>query len=190
MKRILLASLVVAVGLQAAAGPAAARPRAAAKGEPERVAIVLGQGFPIHRPFPSCVVHRPQRAIIDPYVVYGPPVLWMPVIVPLPSRPHVVWEDGETLVKREGWADVQMNVKNRGIRLYLELTGRTQLEFADIMFATGEGHAVDFDKGVYKPGIYTLFDFSEGHEVREVRYVRLVARAKGAESRLIVRMER
>ncbi len=188
MRRFVWCSLVVVAALTTLAGAAsAARVVRVERRGHVRTRVVVREGFPIRRTLPVVVVHRPQRVVVTERIVYARPVIWAPVVVPLPPRERLVWEDGETLVRDEGWADVQLDVNDRGEKLYLELTGRTRLDFAEVVFGNGEAQVVDFNERAYRPGIYSLLDFPDG---RHVRFVHLVARAMSPESRVIVRMEK
>jgi len=53
------------------------------------------------------------------------------------------------------------------------------------VFENGDTQVVDFRDKIYGPGIYSLFDFKDG---RRVDHVRMVARAKSDEAKVIVRM--
>jgi len=188
MRRFTWWSLVAALGLLTLAGAASAgRVKVVERRGHVRTRVVVREHFPIRRQLPVVVVRRPQRVVVTERIVYAPPVIWAAVVVSLPPRERLVWEDGETLVKGEGWTDVQLDVNDRGQKLYLELTGRTKLEFAEVVFGDGEARVVDFAQRDHPPGIYSLLDFRDG---RMVRYVHLVARATSAESRVIVRMEK
>ena len=188
MKRCLWWSLVAWLALAVFAMPvSAARMRVAERHGPVRTRAVVHEGFPIHRPLPVVVVRRRSGVVLRERIVYGPPIVWAPVIVPQPPRAHLAWEDGETLVRREGWTDVQLDVNDRGRRLCLEVTGRTRLEFAEVVFGDGQARVVDFGQRACRPGIYSLLDFRDG---RLVLYVHLVARAVSPESRVMVRLEK
>jgi hypothetical protein len=81
--------------------------------------------------------------------------------------------------------DVALEVNDRGRELFLEMIGRAQLDWAEVVFGNGQARVVDFRERTHKPGLYSLLDFRDG---RMVRYVRLVARAQSPEARLVVRM--
>jgi hypothetical protein len=189
MRRIIVAALIAILALQAAPS-LAERDRMVRRERHGRVVtrtrVVVHRGFPIHRNLPVVVVRR-HPVVLTERIVYGAPLLWAGLVVPLPARERLIWEDSETLDKSEGWTDVVLDVNGRGERLFLELTGRTQIGFAEVVFGNDEARVVDFNEGTRKPGIYDLLDFRGG---RDVRYVRLVARAMEPTVRVIVRMER
>ncbi len=187
MRRIVWWGLAAALGVVMLAGVASAARVRRERPAHVHTTVVVREGFPLHRRWPAVVVHRPARVVVAERIVYAAPVTWAPVIVPLPPPERLAWEDGETLVRDEGWADVQLDVNDRGERLFLELRGRTRLQFAEVIFGNGEARVVDFANRDYRPGIYSLLDFADG---RMVRYVHLVARATSPESRVIVRMEK
>jgi hypothetical protein len=89
--------------------------------------------------------------------------------------------------KSEGWTEVTLEVNDPGERIDLELTGRTQLDWSEVIFGNGQAEVVDFNAGTHRPGIYSLRNFRDG---LQVRYVRLLARAKSPESRIIVRLQK
>jgi len=69
--------------------------------------------------------------------------------------------------------------------LFLEVKGRAQVNFAEVVFDNGETQVVDFNDANLRTGVYQLLDFRDG---RKVDHVRLVADAKSADAKLIVRM--
>lgn len=152
----------------------------------QRTVVVVHRGFPIHRRLPAVVVRAPRRPVVVAPAVYLAPVVWAPRVVTLPARDVLLWEDGETLAKDEGWTEVTLGVERRGSALFLETGGRVQASFAEVVFANGEAQVVDFQDKAYKPGIYSLLDFRDG---RQVDHVRLVARAKSDEARVTLRLQ-
>jgi hypothetical protein len=186
MRRFLVVSMMAMVAIPVAAAAWAARVKVVERRGVVRTKVVVRPGFPIRRVAPVVVVHR-KPVVVTEGIVYGPVVMWRPVVVALPPRERLVWEDGETLLKPEGWTEFALEVNDRGDRLYLELTGRTQLDWAEVVFGNGQAEVVDFSARTRQPGIYPLLDFRDG---RTVRYVRLLARAQSPESRVIVRLQR
>ena len=184
MKRLVVSALIAALALQSAAPAFAARVRVVHRG-PHRTTVVVRPGFPLRRPLHVCVVRRPRVAVVVTPGIYLAPVFWTAAIIALPPRERLVWEDSETLVKDEDWTDFTLNVNDRGEKLYFELAGKAQLDFAEVVFGNGETQVVDFREYTRGPGIYSLLDFRDG---RQVSHVRLVARAKSGECRIIVRM--
>ena len=138
-----------------------------------RVNINLGFGHPIQRPR-TVIVHR-EPLIVERTVVYAAPVVWAPAIVVVPPRPRIVWEDSETILRREDWVDTNLAVHNTGEALLLRLEGRARVDFAEVHFRNGQARVVDFHESVLNPGVYRLLDFEPG---REVASVRLVAKAE------------
>jgi hypothetical protein len=112
-------------------------------------------------------------------------VVWTAVAVSAPPRERLVWEDGETLSREEGWTEFTLNADSRGEALYLEILGKAQLEFAEVVFENGEARVVDFNSRTRGSGVYSLLDFRDG---RKVDHVRMVARAKSDEARIVLRM--
>jgi hypothetical protein len=186
MRAVTILTLLACLGLQTVDASAARRARVVRRG-PHRTVVVVRAGHPIRRAHPVVVVRAPRRAVLVTTGAFLAPVLWAPAVVMLPARDRLVWEDSETLLKADDWTDFTLNVNDRGEKLYLELTGKAQLDFAEVVFGNGETQVVDFGEKTYGPGIYSLLDFRDG---REVSHVRMIARAKSPETRLIVRMQR
>jgi len=132
------------------------------------------------------VVVRRRPAPMDRRLVYMPaPLLWRGVVVVSPPRAHWAWQDSEVLGKWDGWTDVVLDVNGRGHGLYLDLSGPTQLDFAEVVFSNGRTQVVDFQQRTHRRGTYELLDFRSS--VR-VDYVRLVARAMAPSVRLSLQM--
>lgn len=156
-----------------------------------RVGIRVGVGHPLPRPNRTVVV-RPVRAgvVIAPAparVVYAPMVVWPRTIVRLPPRDRIIWEDSESLQRREDWVDTMLHVNNRGRGLFFRVDGRAEIDFAEVHFANGQVQVVDFKEGALNPGTYRLLDFADG---RHVDGVRLIARAQSRQARVTILMER
>ena len=99
-----------------------------------------------------------------------------------------MWEDGETLAKDEDWTEFTLTCDNRGTRLWLEVAaGKVQFDWAEVVFENGDAVVVDFAEKTHRPGLYSLLDFRDG---RKVDHVRLVARAKTPEARVVLKMEK
>jgi len=64
---------------------------------------------------------------------------------------------------------------------------RVLVDWAEVVFENGDTRAVDFDEKTLKPGLYSLLDFRDG---RKVDHVRMVARAKSYEARVVLKMEK
>ena len=186
MKRLLVVSMIALSVVLVTAEAWAARVKVVERGGQVRARVVVHPGFPIRRAAPVVVVRR-HPVVVAERITYARPILWAPLVVTLPPHERLGWEDSETLVKSDGWTEFALEVNGRGEKLYLELTGRTQLDWAEVVFADGRAEVVDFRANTHRPGIYALLDFRDG---RMVRYVRLVARAKSLESRVILRMQK
>jgi len=152
-----------------------------------RVNIRLGTGHPIRRT--RTVVVRPVRpaVVVAPRLVFAPPVVYRRTVVTLPARERLIWEDSETMRRNEDWVDTSLAVNQRGDKLFLRITGRAQIDFAEVHFQNGNVQVVDFQEGPMEAGTYSLLDFPDG---RTVNHVRLVARARSREARVAVLMAR
>ncbi len=186
MRRFLVVSIIALSAVLLTAEAGMARVKVAERKGRARTRVVVHPGFPIRRALPVVVLRR-RPVVVTERLVYVRPVIWLPLFVSLPPRARLVWEDGETLQKYEGWTEVALDVNDRGDKLYLELTGRTQLDWAEVVFGNGQAQVVDFNARTHRPGLYSLLDFRDG---RTVRYVRLLARAKSPQSRVVVRLQR
>ncbi len=151
-----------------------------------RVNVRLGAGHPIVRPGRTVLVRPVRKAVVvrSP-VVFAPPVFWTRAVVTLPPRDRMVWEDSETLRRREDWVDTTLGVDNRGDALFLKVNGRAQVDFAEVTFQNGQTQVVDFKEDLLGDGTYKLLDFADG---RHVVNVRLVARARTPQATLTVLM--
>jgi len=186
MRYFLVVSLIAPSALLLTVEAEAGRVKVVERRGHTRTKAVVHTGFPIRRSLPVVLV-RCRPVVVTERIVYAPLVIWRPLFVSLPSRERLGWEDGETLRESEGWTEAALDVNDRGEKLNLELTGRTQLDWAEVVFGNGQAEVVDFNAGTHRPGIYSLLDFRDG---RQVRYVRLLARAQSPESRIIVRLQR
>lgn len=150
-----------------------------------RVGIRIGAGHPLARPGRMVIVRpvRPAAVVVRAPIVYAPAVVWTRTVVALPPRPRLLWEDSETIARREDWVDTTLNVNNRGNALYLQIDGRAHLDFAEVMFENGQVQVVDFREGRVESGTFLLLDFANG---RNVNSVRLVAKSQSPRSRLTV----
>ena len=150
-----------------------------------RTRVVVSKGHPIRRPIPQVVVRR--TAVVVSAVTYAPAVVWAPVVIALPARERLVWEDSERIERDEDWVESNFGVNNRGRALVLNLQGRAQLNFAEVIFGNGQAQVVDFNERVREPGTYMLLDFKDG---REVKAVRIIARSRTPNAKLTVYMEK
>ena len=184
MKRIVLALLVVLSCCPWLLALAVAA-------QPHRATVVVAEGWPLHRPLKSVVVHSPRTAVHVQTSTYLAPVLFGGDAIKQSTAPPLdlfVWEDSETLVKGDDWTDVTLNANARGGKLWLEIPeGKAQIDWAQVIFGDGETQVVDFADKIHGAGLYALLNMQQD---RTVDHVRLVARAKSSEVRLVVRMEK
>lgn len=148
--------------------------------------VVVHRGFPIRRTLPVVVVRPARVAIISP-AIFLAPVFWVATAATAPPRERLVWEDGETLDREDGWTDFALHCGRRGNALYLDVEGRVQINFAEVVFSNGEALVVDFRESTRGSGIYRLIDFRDG---RRVDHVRMVARARTPAARIGLRLAR
>jgi len=186
MKRVFTVVLLLVLGLQIAAPALAARVRVVKRGH-HRTTVVVRRGFPIARAPRAVVVRAPRRAVVVAPAVFLAPVAFAAVVVAAPAREVVSWEDSETLVKDEDWTEFTLHADQRGRELLIEVEGRAQVEWAEVVFGNGEAAVVDFAARTHRPGLYRLLDFRDG---RHVDHVRMVARAKSETARITLRMVR
>ena len=150
-----------------------------------RVKVRVGPGHPIARAGRTVIVRpaRPAAVVVRRPVVFAPPVIWARTPVVLPARDRLLWEDSETILRREDWVDTVLNVNNRGNALYLGIDGRASLDFAEVAFENGDVQVVDFKEGRAESGTFRLLDFADG---RHVVSVRLIAKALTTRAKLTV----
>ena len=65
--------------------------------------------------------------------------------------------------------------------------GRVQVDWAEVVFENGDTRVVDMKEWTRERGLYGLLDFADG---RKVDHVRVVARAKSYEARVVLKMEK
>lgn len=150
-----------------------------------RVGIRIGPGHPLARPGRTVIVRpaRPAAVVVRQPIVYAAPVVWTRRVVALPPRNRLLWEDSELIHRREDWVDSTLNVNNRGNALYLNVEGRSHLDFAEVQFENGQVQVVDFRNGDVQSGTFLLLDFANG---RRVDSVRLIAKSQSPRSKLTV----
>lgn len=191
MKRLFALFLLAALGLQFVPPADAARRKRVVvhRGPHHRTVVVVHRGWPLRRPA-RVVVVRPARVHyrVAP-VVFLPLVVWTgAVVASAPARNVLVWEDAETISKDEDWTEFGLNCDNRGTHLWLEVaSGKAQFDWAEVVFENGEARVVDMKEWTRGRGIYPLLDFRDG---RMVDHVRLVARAKSDEARIVLKMQK
>lgn len=191
MMRLLSIALLLVVGLQAAEPALAARRKVVVRQRHQRTTVVIHKDWPLRRPARAVVV-RPARVVVRVAPArYLAPVVFAGVVVAMttaPAREIVVWEDAETITKDEDWTEFTLHCDSRGTRLWLDIRGgKAQLDWAEVVFENGDTQVVDFRERTHSPGLYSLLDFRDG---RKVDHVRLVARAKSPEARIVLMMEK
>ena len=188
MKRLIVLFVLAVLGLQSVA-PADAARRTVVRRGPHRTVVVVHRGWPLRRPLRTVVV-RPARVAVRVHpAVFLPLVVWTGAVVATrPATDVLIWEDGETLSQDEGWTELTLDCGSRGTKLWLEVaSGKVLFDWAEVVFENGDTRVVDMKEGSRGVGLYPLLDFKDG---RKVDHVRLVARAKSYEARVVLRMEK
>ena len=189
MKRWTMLCLLLILGLSAFEPAFGARRVVVRRGPHRRTTVVVHRGWPIRRPLRAVVV-RPVRVAyrVTPAVFLAPVVFTGVMVATAPAHDVMVWEDGETLAKDEDWTEFSLNCDNRGTKLWLQVVaGKAQFDWAEVVFENGDTQVVDFAERTHDVGLYSLLDFRDG---RKVDHVRLVARAKTPETRVVLKMEK
>lgn len=154
-----------------------------------RSRIVVHPGHPIRRAARTSVVVRPPRRV----VVVSAPLVFLSVItfgavaMALPPRERLIWQDTETIDRDEDWVEANFGVDDRGDALFLQVEGRIQLDFMDVTYENGEVQVVDFEERIYTNQTFRLYEIPG---VRNVKTVRLVARARSDAATLRLYMSR
>jgi hypothetical protein len=191
MKRILVSVLLIATVLPVLEPAFAARRVVVKRGPHRRTTVVVHRGWPLRRPA-RVVVVRPARTVVRVRpAVYVAPVVFTAAAIAVASAPAadvIVWEDAETLSRDEDWTEFTLNCDARGTRLWIEVkAGKVQADWAEVVFENGDTQVVDFKEKTHGVGLYPLLDFKDG---RKVDHVRMVARARTDEARVVLRMEK
>ena len=190
MKRLIPLFLLAVLSFQMVEPAFAARRVVVRRGPHRRTVVVVHRGWPLRHRALRTVVVRPARVTyhVGP-AVFLPLVVWTGVVIAsAPARDILVWEDGETLTKDEDWTEFSLNCDNRGTQLWLQVAaGKAQFDWAEVVFENGEARVVDMKEWTRGPGHYPLLDFRDG---RKVDHVRLVARAKSDEARVVLKMQK
>jgi hypothetical protein len=191
MKRLLVFAMLAILGLQAVEPASAARVRVVRRGGVvhRRTVVVVHRGWPVRRPLRTVVIHPARVTYRVAPAVFLPVVFWTGVVVAsAPAHDILAWEDGETITSDEDWAEFTLNADARGTKLWLEVaSGRVQFDWAEVVFDNGEARVVDMKEWTRGPGLYELLDFRDG---RKVDHVRIVARAKSDEARVVLKMQK
>jgi hypothetical protein len=116
-----------------------------------------------------------------------PPLRWRPAFVALPPRERIVWIETETITRDEEWVDTNYGVDASGSALYLELSGKTNLNFAEVTFDDGHVQVVDFNGETHDAGVYKLLDVKDNQHVATVR---ILAKSEADESKLAVHLSK
>lgn len=170
-------------------------------GAAHRAPVVTPPGWPLERPSHPVVV-RPRRDLAPPPVppkLFLPPIVFGGVVVSVRnygsyrdgrgySRDALVWKDTATLYREDEWTEFTLDCNARGTKLWFEvLEGRLQVDWAEVVFDTGEAQVVEFPERSLGRGIYKFLDFRDG---RRVDYVRMVAKTTSREAKLTLWLER
>ncbi len=150
-----------------------------------RTRVFVRPGHPLRRGLPATVVVRPARRVVTvgAPAVFLPSVVWVPATAVVPSPDRLTWQDSESIVKEEGWVDANFGIDMRGNALFLQIDGKTKLNFAEVYFANGNVQVIDFNEKTRETGTYRLLDFNDG---RHVSTVRILARSESDETTLSV----
>lgn len=181
--------LLLLAALEIASPAVAARRVMVRRGPYHRTVVVVRRGWPLRRPARMAVVH-PARGIVrvSPAVYLAPIVFAGVAVASAPEREVLVWDDSERLVRDDDWTEFTLNCYQQGTRLWLEIPeGRVQFDWAEVVFGNGDARVVDFQEKTHGPGLYSLLDFRAD---RDVDHVRIVARAKSDQAKIILRMEK
>ena len=187
MRRIGLSLLLLALTVGVVDDGFARGRRAVMHRGRHRTTVVVHRGFPLRRALPTVVIHPVRRAFRVAPAVFLAPVVWAPSIVVLPARDVIKWEDSETIDKEDEWSEFTLTAGERGTRLFLELQGEADFNFAEVVFDNGDAQVVDLGEKPRQSGVYLLLDFKDG---RKVDHVRMVAKATTDEAKVILRMEK
>lgn len=189
MKRLFTILLLLLMGVELAAPAFAARRVVVRRGPHHRSVVVVHRSWPLRRPLRAVVVRPARVAARVTAATFLPIVVWTGVVVAsAPAADVLAWEDGETLSKDEDWTECTLNADARGERLWLQVVaGRVQFDWAEVVFENGDARVVDMKEWVRGPGHYELLDFRDG---RRVDHVRVVARARTDEARVVLKMQK
>ena len=187
MKRVLL---ILALASVAASGPAEARRVVTAAGSHTAV-VLVGEGWPLHRAPRLAVIHMGRSTVQVASRSYLPAVAFpgaATAAAVAPSRDGMAWEDGETLAKREDWTEFTLVAGALARRIWLEIdAGKVQFDWAEVVFDNGDSQVVDFGEKSYGAGLYSMLDLKAG---RRVDHIRVLARAKSGEAKVILRLQK
>lgn len=184
MKRIFAFALLVVLAAAELQAAKVTRVRTR-RGHVTRVHVSVRPGFPIRRTLPNVVV-RPATVRVTPRIYLGAATFTAVALASVPPANTRAWTADESLDREDGWTDFTMNFDRRGTGLLLEVDrGPAQISFAEVVFENGDAQVVDFDERTQTRGVYSLLDFRDG---RKVDHVRVVAQAKGDETRITLHL--
>ncbi len=153
-----------------------------------RSRIVVHPGHPIRRSARiSVVVRPPRRVVVSAPLVFLSVITFGAVAMALPQRERLIWQDTDTIDRDEDWVESNFGVDDRGDALFLQVEGRLQLDFMDVTYENGEVQVVDFEERFYTNQTFRLYEIPG---VRNVKTVRLVARARSDAATLRLYMSR
>lgn len=186
MRRLAYISVLAALALSIAAPAFAARARVVRRGGRGRAVVVVHRGFPLHRRLPVVVVRPARVAVRVAPRLFLAPVVWTAAVVAVETTPaKPVWEDSESLSKSDDWTEFALEANERGSKLFLQIDGEVQIDFAEVVFENGDTQVIDFETKTHGSGLYSLLDFKDG---RKVDHVRVVARAESDEAKVVLRL--
>ena len=188
MKRLIAIGLLALLSLQSTE-PAFATRRAGGRREARRrTVVVVHPGWPLRRPLRTVIVHPARVAFRVPPASFLPVTVWTGSMVATgPTSEMLVWQDGETLERADDWTEFTLNCDSQGSKLWLQVVaGRAQFDWAEVVFDNGDALVVDMSNRERGPGYFDLLEFREG---RRVDHVRVVARARTPEARVVLKME-
>lgn len=194
MKRLFLVLLLAVVGLQmvdVGAADAARRKKVVVRKNRHRTTVVVHKGWPLRRRARVVYVSTPSVTVRVRPARYVAPVVFVGTVVTVNARPAprtIVWEDAQTLYKDDDWTEFTLDCNSRGRKLWIEIVGgKVQPDWAEVVFENGDATVVDFQEKTRGIGLYSLLDFKDG---RKVDHVRVVARARSDEARVVLRMQK
>src|SRR5580765_4336706 len=127
MKRIAWLGVLAGLALAWVTPSVASRVVVRQHGPYHRTTVVVGPGWPIHRPVRAVYVMPARVAYAVQPVHYFSPVPFTVVqtamVVSTPAPRVVAWEDGENLARSQDWTEVTLNTQARGNKLWLDVAG-------------------------------------------------------------------
>jgi len=188
MKRLFVMLLLLGVALSVTEPALARRVIVRHRAGPRRTTVIVRRGWPLRRPMRMVIVHPLRHVVRIETRTYLHPVVFGGVLMATaPAADALVWEDSETLSRDDDWTEFTLDCDTRGTRLWFQVMGRVEVDWAEVVFEDGEAEVVDFGARTQGPGLYSLLDFRDG---RKVDHVRMVARARSDEARVTLRMEK